>query len=115
MIKTPRKVDDHLEVLRYFPLMYISNPADMDKMPEPDAISIRDLLDQVFSNLSIASKNNQAILEIPDAEYFVGRLVKAVDILKPAVKNALISEISFTPGFGEELIARALPQGIPAD
>jgi len=54
-------------------------------------------------------------LVVPDADFFVGRLTRAVDILKPAIKQALQTKLGMDPGFAQELEAWATPQGIPAD
>jgi hypothetical protein len=78
-------------------------------------IDLLNRYDAIIRDLLLLKLDGQLFVETPDADYFVNRLVRAVDALKPAVKSALISEISIKPNFAKELAEWAVPQGIPAD
>ena len=115
LLKTPHRAEEAGEILRNYPLLSLSNYSTCDDLSTPEIIEIKNMLASFFSDLITLQKDGRLFMEIPDADYFVARLVKAVDILKPATKNALISEISIKPDFARELSDWAIPQGIPVD
>lgn len=115
MVLTPKKADTPGDILRRYPLLELSNAHSITALSNPETLMLDNLLNQVFSDFDTLHKEGHLFLEVPDADYFVARLVKAVDVLKPAVKKALLSEVSIKPDFSKELIAWALPQGIPVD
>lgn len=115
LVRTPRRDGDALEVLRaysteYAVLMNASEPL----LPAERAI-LTDLALRVATDLATLHSDGHLDLIIPDADFFVGRLTRAVDVLKPAVKQALQTKLSMDPRFAQKLETWATPQGIPAD
>lgn len=114
LVETPHKAEVAGEVLRNYPLLNISN-IKFDELTKPETIEIENQLYKVLNDLAVLNKDGRLFMEIPDADYFVARLVRAVNVLKPATKNALMTEISIKPDFAKELSDWAIPQGIPVD
>jgi methylase of polypeptide subunit release factors len=114
LVETPHKAEVAGEVLRNYPLLNISN-IKFDELTKPETIEIENQVHKVLNDLAVLNKDGRLFMEIPDADYFVARLVRAVNVLKPATKNALMTEISIKPDFAKELSDWAVPQGIPVD
>lgn len=115
LVTCPRKADENGQIRKKYPLAFLGKNLSSDELPVNEWISINGVFTQVFEDLLYLKNSGDVFLEIPDADFFVARLVRAVEILKPAVKKALISEINIKPKFAKELADWALPQGIPAD
>lgn len=115
LVSCPTKPETPGEVLKTYPILFLANHFSANELPKNELISIENLFSQIIIDLIKVKKDGRLFLEIPDADYFVARLVKAVEILKPAVKSALITEISMKPDFARDLANWAVPQGIPVD
>jgi type I restriction enzyme M protein len=115
LLAVPEKAGKAAEILHRYPLLVgISGAADQPLSP-PDKITLQDMAERIIQDLLKLKQDGRLFMEIPDADYFVGRLVRAVEALKPAVTSALQSEIRLKPDFAKELAEWAVPQGIPAD
>ncbi|MBC7250086.1 MAG: SAM-dependent DNA methyltransferase [Anaerolineae bacterium] len=108
----PGDVPDPLK--RYPPLYQIATGAGGSLSP-PERISLADRADEIAADLAALHRDGSLDLVIPDADFFVGRLTRAVNVLKPAVKQALRTKLGMDPAFGQELGEWAVRQGIPAD
>jgi len=111
---TPRRDDEQGEVLRrYTPVQMLSNSTVV--LAPPERLSLTNLAEKLAADLIALHRDGQLDMIEPDADYFVDRLTRAVSTLKPAVKNALITQFSISPQFAEEVVTWATKQGIPAD
>jgi len=115
LVATPRRPEQPAEVIRSYPLLFLSSMELGGELSVPDQIEFNQMLSRVLDDLIALSKDGRLFMVVPDADYFVSRLVKAVDVLKPLVTGALISEISLKPDFAQSLSDWAVPQGIPVD
>lgn len=114
MMTTPRRDDEQGEVLRrYESLQIISGSGD--PLEPAERLALANLAEKITADLIALHQNGQLDLIQPDADYFVDRLTRAVATLKPAVKNALITQFGIAPQFAEEIVTWATKQGIPAD
>lgn len=100
-------------IKRYPPLYQIAPDTTVFSTPERNALLIR--ADEVAADLAALHRDGSLNLVLPDADFFVDRLTRAVEILKPAVKQALRTKLSVAPTFGQDLGTWAVRQGIPAD
>ncbi len=112
LLETPRKAEQAGELVRQYPLLFHASGVALG---DPEKTDLLNRYDAIIRDLLLLKKDGQLFVETPDADYFVARLVRAVDKLKPAVKSALISEMSIKPNFAKEMADWAIPQGIPAD
>ncbi len=112
LLKTPHKAERAGELIRQYPLLFHASGAGLGAHEKIDLLN---RYDAIIRDLLLLKKDGQLFVETPEADYFVARLVRAVDSLKPAVKSALISEMSIKPNFAKEMAEWAVPQGIPAD
>lgn len=111
---TPRRDDEQGDVLRrYIPVQMLSDSTDM--LAPPERLSLTNLAEKFTADLIALHRDGQLDMIEPDADYFVDRLTRAVATLKPAVKNALITQFGVSPQFAEEVLTWATKQGIPAD
>jgi methylase of polypeptide subunit release factors len=101
--------------LKRYPALYQIAPGTSDPLSPPERIALADWADGIAADLAALHRNGSLDLVIPDADFFVGRLTRAVDVLKPAVKQALRTKLGMDPAFGQELGAWAVRQGIPAN
>jgi type I restriction enzyme M protein len=99
---------------RYAPLYQIA-PGVSDDLFPPERVALASRADEIAADLATLHRDGSLDLVIPDADFFVERLTRAVAILKPAVKQALRTKLGMDPAFGQELGAWAVRQGIPAN
>ena len=87
--------------------------------PETLAAHVRIELQQqaqtILRDLFTLHRDGQLDLVIPDATFFTQRLTRAVEVLKPHLKEALSFELRRKPQLAQELERWAIDQGIPAD
>ncbi len=87
--------------------------------PETLAAHVRIELQQqaqtILRDLFTLHRDGQLDLVIPDATFFTQRLTRAVEILKPHLKETLRFELRHKPQLAQELERWAIDQGIPAD
>jgi hypothetical protein len=87
--------------------------------PETLAAHVRIELQQqaqtILRDLFTLHRDGQLDLVIPDATFFTQRLTRAVEILKPHLKETLRFELHHKPQLAHELERWAIDQGIPAD
>jgi len=115
LLPVPARPGDAPDSLkRYSPLYQIATGAGGSLSP-PERISLADRADEIAADLAALHRDGSLDLVIPDADFFVGRLTRAVNVLKPAVKQALRTKLGMDPAFGQELGEWAVRQGIPAD
>jgi len=101
-------------VKRYPPLFQIATGASGSLSP-PERNALADRADEMAADLSALHRDGSLDLVIPDADFFVERLIRAVNVLKPAVNQALKTKLHMDPVFGQELGEWAVRQGIPAN
>jgi hypothetical protein len=115
LVRTPRRDSDALEILRAYPSEHTILPNAGDPLLPAERAVLVDLALRVAADLATLHRDGHLDLIIPDADFFVGRLTRAVDVLKPAVKQALQTKLGMDPRFAQEIEGWATPQGIPAD
>lgn len=115
LIRTPRRDSDALEILRAYPTEHAILPNASDPLLPAERAVLSDLALRVAADLATLHRDGHLDLVVPDADFFVGRLTRAVDVLKPAVKQALQTRLGMDPRFAQEIEEWATPQGIPAD
>ena len=115
LVHTPRRDGDTLEILRAYPTEHTILPNASDPLLPAERAVLADLALRVAADLATLHRDGHLDLVVPDADFFVGRLTRAVDVLKPAVKQALQTKLGMDPRFAQELEGWATPQGIPAD
>lgn len=112
LLETPHQVEQTGKMIKQYPLLFRAIGTGLGV---PEKIDLLNRYDAIIRDLLLLKQDGQLYVETPDADYFVARLVRAVEKLKPAVKSALISEMSIKPNFAKEMAEWAVPQGIPAD
>lgn len=115
LLPVPTRSGDVPDPLKRYPPLYQIAPGTSDPLSPPERIALADRADGIAADLGALHRNGSLDLVIPDADFFVGRLTRAVDVLKPAVKQALRTKLGMDPAFGQELGAWAVRQGIPAN
>ncbi len=115
LTRVPKRDDEALEILRHYPPLVTITPTSTRSIEPPESIAFSELADSLASDLLELHRDGQLDMVLPDADFFVARLTRAVDILKPAVKQALQTKLGMDPKFAEALTAWATPQGIAAD
>ncbi len=115
LVRTPRRDSDALEILRAYPSEHTILSSASDPLLPAERSVLADLALRAAADLATLHRDGHLDLIVPDADFFVGRLTRAVDVLKPAVKQALQTKLGMDPRFAQELEAWATPQGIPAD
>lgn len=115
LLHTPKRDDLPLEIIRAYPLVQVLLPNAAGPLAPPERIALEQLADQVALDLRALRRDGALDLIVPDADFFIARLTKAVSTLKPVITSALQTELGRNPKFGEELAAWAVLQGIAAD
>ncbi len=115
LVRTPRRDGDALDILRAYPSEHTILTSAADPLLPAERAVLADLALRVAADLATLHREGHLDLIVPDADFFVGRLTRAVDVLKPAVKQALQTKLGMDPRFAQELEGWATPQGIPAD
>jgi hypothetical protein len=111
---TPARDGEQSQILRRYPPLQVLSESDESLSP-PERLAFTNLAEKIATDLLALSRDGQLDLIEPDADYFVDRLTRAVETLKPAVKRALITQFGIDPRFAEEVLTWAIGQGIPAD
>jgi len=78
-------------------------------------IELQQQAQTILRDLTTLHREGRLDLVIPDATFFTQRLTRAVEILKPHLKEALGFELRRKPKLAQELERWAIDQGIPAD
>ena len=78
-------------------------------------IELQQQAQTILRDLFTLHRDGQLDLVIPDATFFTQRLTRAVEVLKPHLKEALSFELRRKPQLAQELERWAIDQGIPAD
>ena len=103
------------EPLRRYVTMFDVPPPTESPLPPLVRLALQGRAEEILRDLATLHRDGQLDMVVPDATFFVERLTKAVEILKPHLKEALQFEIRYKVQFGRELERWAIEQGIPAD
>ena len=79
----------------------------VDPLTPPERLLLTNLAEKLAADLITLHHDGQLDLIEPDADYFVDRLTRAVATLKPAVKDALITQFGISLQFAEEVVTWA--------
>ena len=115
LLPVPSSARDLPDPLKHYRSLYQIAPVTSGGLSPPERNALAARADEIALDLATLYRDGSLDLVIPDADFFVDRLTGAVDILKPAVKQALITKLGMDPTFAQELSAWAVRQGIPAD
>jgi hypothetical protein len=115
LLKTPLRDDQAIEPLRRYPPLLAVAPNTADLLTPPERGALATLADRLAADLQTLHRDGRLDRVVPDPDFFVDRLTRAVAILKPAVKQALQTKLGMDPQFGQALSDWAILQGIPAD
>ncbi len=111
----PARPGDMPDPLKRYPPIYQVAPGAGDSLSPSERAILSDRADEIAADLSALHRDGSLHLVIPDADFFVERLTRAVSVLKPAVKQALRTKLGMDPAFGQELSQWAVRQSIPAN
>ena len=98
---------------RYATLLDIA--PQTDSLSHPMRLQLQRRIEDIKRDLLTLHTEGRLDLVVPDATFFVQRLLRAVEILKPHLKDALSVELRYKPQFARQLESWAISQGIPAD
>lgn len=115
LVKTPRRDGEALEILRHYPIQPLTANDASAAMTPVQRNALIQATDRLGADLLRLKRDGRLDLVLPDAEFFVNRLTRAVETLKPSVKQALQTKLGMDVQFAQEIEAWAMPQGIPAD
>jgi len=117
--QTPRKGIPVLasEPLRRYPTLFdlTATLRAPSPLPVPLRLAVQRRAEEILRDLTTLHRDGRLDLVIPDATFFVQRLIRAVEVLKPHLKEALRFELRHKVQFARELERWAIEQGIPAD
>ena len=111
----PSQPGEALEPLKRYPTLYPIAAGTGDPLSPLELIALADRADEIASDLAALHRDGSLDLVLPDADFFVERLTRAVGVLAPAVKQALRTKLGVDPACGQRLGEWAVRQGIPAD
>jgi len=115
LLPVPERPGDISDPVKRYPPRYQIATGSSGSLSPPERIALADRADEVATDLATLHRDGSLDLVIPDADFFVERLIRAVNVLKPAVKQALKTKLGMDPTFGQELGQWAVRQGIPAN
>lgn len=115
LLPVPARPGDVPDPLKRYPSLYQIVPGTSGPLSPPERNALAAQADRIAADLAALHRDGSLDLVIPDADFFAERLVRAVNVLKPAVKQALHTKLGMDPAFGGELSAWAVRQGIPAN
>lgn len=115
LLKTPARDDQADEPLRRYPPLRSILPNAAGPLTPPERNDLLALANRLAADLLALRRDGRLDMVLPDPDFFVDRLTRAVDILKPAVKQALQTKLGMDAQFGQALGDWAVLQGIPAD
>ena len=115
LLPIPARPGDMPDPLKRYPPIYQVAPAAGDSLSPPERAALTERADEIAADLAALHRDGSLHLVIPDADFFVERLTRAVGVLKPAVKQALRTKLGMDPAFGQELGEWAMRQSIPAN
>lgn len=104
-----------VEPLRRYPTLFDITPATGSPLAPLTRIAVQQRAEEILRDLATLHRDGRLDLVVPDATFFVHRLTRAVEILKPHLKEALRFELRHKPQFAHELERWAIGQGIPAN
>lgn len=115
--ETPKKgvSASSIEPLRRYPTLFdIATTTDGPLAPLM-RIAVQHRAEEILRDLATLHRDGRLDLVVPDATFFVHRLTRAVEVLKPHLKAALSFELRHKVQFAHELERWAVGQGIPAN
>lgn len=115
LLEMPLSDEKPSEILRNYPTVVSIAPGSTASLAIHEEIALKKVAYQMAEDLLALHTDGRLDVVIPDADFFVDRLTRAVSILKPTVKQALQTQLSADPIFGKRLAEWAVLQGIPAD
>jgi len=115
LLPVPTRPGDVPDPLKRYPPIYQIAPGAGGALSPSERAILSDRADEIAADLSALHRDGSLHLVILDADFFVERLTRAVNVLKPAVKQALRTKLGMDPAFGQELSQWAVRQGIPAN
>ncbi|MBE2233210.1 MAG: N-6 DNA methylase [Anaerolinea sp.] len=115
LVKTPRRDGEALEILHHYPVQPLTANDARAALTPVQRNALIQTADRLGADLLRLKRDGRLDLVLPDAEFFVNRLTRAVEALKPSVKQALQTKLGMDVQFAQEIEAWATPQGIPAD
>lgn len=104
-----------VEPLRRYPTLFDITASTTSPLPALVRIALQQRAEEILRDLGTLHRDGRLDLVVPDATFFVHRLTRAVEILKPHLKEALRFELRHKPQFAHELERWAISQGIPAN
>lgn len=104
-----------VEPLRRYPTLFDITPTTGGPLAPLVRIALQQRAEEILRDLATLHRDGQLDLVVPDATFFVHRLIRAVEVLKPHLKEALRFELRHKPQFAHELERWAIGQGIPAN
>ena len=104
-----------VEPLRRYPTLFDITPATCSPLAPLTRIAVQQRAGEILRDLATLHRDGRLDLVVPDATFFVHRLTRAVEVLKPHLKEALRFELRHKPLFAQELERWAIGQGIPAN
>lgn len=99
---------------QYTPIQTVSIQSE-EHFSQFEKLELNNLIERIAKDLLELHQVGYLDLVIPDADFFVERLTRSVNTLKPLVSQALQTELIVDIAFAKELEQWAGPQGIPAD
>ena len=115
LLRTPIASGEAPDPIRHYPPIHQITPEKTGRLSPSESVAVSNRADEIASDLAALHRDGAIGLVIPDADFFVDRLTRAVALLKPAVTKALRTKLGMDPIFGRALSEWAVQQGIPAD
>ena len=115
LLPVPSRPDEVPQPIKRYPCLYQIEPQPKGPLSPLERNALAEQSDKIASDVATLYREGSLNLVVPDADFFVDRLTRAVGVLKPAVKQALRTKLSVDPVYGKDLSAWAVRQGIPAD
>ncbi len=91
---------------RYATLLDIAPQAD--SLSHPMRLQVQRRIEEIMRDLLTLHTEGRLDLVVPDATFFVQRLLRAVEVLKPHLKDALAVELRYKPQFAHQLESWAI-------
>lgn len=115
ILTTPSRPGDVPAPLKRYPTSHEMVAQGTGPLSPPERIALSTRADEIAADLAALRRNGSLDLVVPDADFLVDRLVRAVDILRPGIKQALRTKLDMDPAFRHELSEWSVRQGIPAN
>jgi len=115
ILPTPARPGDVRTPLKRYPRLHQIGPQAIDRMSPRERIALSSRADDIAADLAALHRNGSLDLVIPDADFFAERLIRAVGVLNPRIKQAVRTKLQMDPSFRQELTEWSVRQGIPAN